>query len=103
MSESQLSSQKRCVLVCQNTSCLNNGSKEVLALFENSNLPEDVTIVAAECQGQCSVGPTVRIIPEETWYCRVTATDVPIIVKQDLHGGERVNHKLHPRIHLSFG
>jgi len=102
MSKSDLSLGEKCVLVCQNTSCLNNGSAEILALFKESELPENVTVIAAECQGQCSVGPTVRIIPEETWYCRVKAEDVTPIIKEHLWGGKRVENKLHPRIHLSF-
>ncbi len=102
MEKPELSAHQKCVLVCQNTSCLNNGSGQILALFENSNLPENVSIIAAECQGQCSVGPTVRIIPEETWYCRVNPSDVPKIVTQHLWKGNRVEEKLHPRIHLRF-
>lgn len=94
---------KRCVLVCQYESCRENGSAETLAAFTVAEVPKDVTVIGTDCQGQCSSGPTVRIIPEETWYCRVKPTDVPSIVEQHLKKGKRVARKLHPRIHIQFG
>lgn len=93
-------SETPCVLVCQHTSCLEAGSAAVLAAFEASEVA--VTVKGCGCQGQCSAGPTVRIIPEETWYCRVQPDDVPTIVEQHLIGGVPVEEKLHPRIHLRF-
>ena len=93
--------EERCVLVCQYKSCLANGSEAVLAAFEAADL-NDFTVMGTGCQGQCSSGPTVRIVPEEAWYCRVKTTDVPIIVEQHLKGGKRVEAKLHPRIHMRF-
>lgn len=91
----------RCVLVCQHTSCTAAGSAAVLAAFESADL-NGFTVKGAECQGQCSAGPTVRIVPEETWYCRVKPSDVPLIVEQHLKGGKQVEAKLHPRIHMRY-
>jgi (2Fe-2S) ferredoxin len=91
---------KKCIMICQHTACLKNGSAQVLKTFQESDLPEDVIVKAVECQGQCSSGPTVRIVPEETWYCRVKPSDVSLIVEQHLKGGKIVAEKLHPRIHL---
>jgi (2Fe-2S) ferredoxin len=95
-------SEPRTVLVCQNCSCRDRGSQAVLAAFQAAELPDDVTAIAADCQGQCNMGPTVRVIPEETWYCRITVADVPQIVEQHLYGGDPVETKLHPRIHRRF-
>ncbi|HBE30309.1 MAG TPA: 2Fe-2S ferredoxin, partial [Cyanobacteria bacterium UBA11368] len=39
-------------------------------------------------------GPTVRIIPEETWYWQVKPNDVPAIIEQHLRGGKPVEAKL---------
>jgi (2Fe-2S) ferredoxin len=93
--------QERCVLVCQYRSCLAEGSAAVLAAFEEADL-HGFAVMGTGCQGQCSSGPTVRIVPEETWYCRVKPSDVPVIVEQHLQGGKRVAAKLHPRIHMHF-
>jgi (2Fe-2S) ferredoxin len=94
-------SKKRCVLVCQHRSCLANGSEAVLAAFEAAELT-DFTVMGTGCQGQCTSGPTVRIVPEETWYWRVQPSDVPLIVEQHLKGGEAVDAKLNTRIHMRY-
>ncbi|OCR01084.1 2Fe-2S ferredoxin [Oscillatoriales cyanobacterium USR001] len=89
------------ILVCQYQSCLRNGAAEVLAAFETAEIP-DILLQASGCQGQCSIGPTVRIIPEEIWYARVKPADVPLIVKQHIQGGKPVESLLNPRIHIRF-
>lgn len=91
-------SEPRCVLICQNRSCLKNGSAEVLEAFQAAK--SGVTVQSSPCMGQCSSGPTVRIVPDETWYCRVKPSDVPGIVETHLLGGKPVEAKLNPRIHL---
>jgi len=74
----------------------------VLAAFTAADLPEDVRAIGADCQGQCNMGPTVRIVPEETWYCQVEPEDVAEIVEQHLQNGQPVERKLHPRIHPRY-
>jgi len=94
-------SETRCVLICQNRSCLKNDSAEVLAAFEAASIP-GITVEASPCLGQCSSGPTVRVLPDEIWYCRVRPSDVPVIVEQHLLGGKPVEGKLNRRIHLNI-
>jgi (2Fe-2S) ferredoxin len=91
--------EPRCVMICQHQSCRKNGSAEVLAAFEARKIAE-VEVQASACLGQCSSGPTVRIVPDETWYCRIQPGDVPEIVEQHLQQGKPVQAKLNPRIHL---
>ncbi|WP_017303375.1 (2Fe-2S) ferredoxin domain-containing protein [Spirulina subsalsa] len=93
---------QRQILVCQYTTCLERGGAEVLAALQEADLPEDVEIVPSGCLGQCNLGPNLRLIPEETWYCRLQSNDIPQIVEQHLKGGQRVSDKLHPRIHFAF-
>ena len=92
---------QRCVLICQYRACLANGSAEVLAAFQESEVP-GFQVIGTGCQGQCSSGPTVRIVPEETWYCRVKSSEVPMIVEEHLKGGQPIEAKLNPRIHMRF-
>lgn len=94
--------EKRSVMVCQNSSCQERGSQAVLEAFQAADLPEDVEAIACGCQGQCNMGPTVRVVPEETWYCRIQPSDVPAIVEQHLKKGQPVEAKLHPRIHMRY-
>lgn len=91
----------RQVLVCQYVNCVANGSQEVLAAFQ-ANSVEGVEVFEVGCQGQCNMGPTVRVLPDEIWYCRVKPEDVPAIVEQHLRQGKIVDRLLHPRMHPNF-
>ncbi|MDJ0553867.1 MAG: (2Fe-2S) ferredoxin domain-containing protein [Microcoleaceae cyanobacterium MO_207.B10] len=99
----ELNSGDRCILVCQNTSCQRNNSAEVLKVFETEtkNLV-DVKVESSGCLGQCSTGPTVRVIPDEVWYYRVKPQDVSVIVEQHLKNNKPVDEMLNPRIHRRF-
>lgn len=94
--------QTRYVMVCQHSSCMMQGSARILLALQITDLPEDIVVMPSGCQGQCSTSPTVRILPEETWYCRVQLSDVPLIVEQHLKGGKPLQNKLHPRIHANW-
>jgi (2Fe-2S) ferredoxin len=91
----------RQVLVCQYLNCVANGSEEVLAAFQAISTA-DVEVVSVGCQGQCNMGATVRVVPDEIWYCRVKPADVSDIVNQHLHQGKPVDRLLHPRMHPKF-
>lgn len=56
------------ILVCQNKTCKQQGSNEVLRGFQRYrqryNLPDDWAI-ASGCLGQCGSGPTVLVVPED--------------------------------------
>lgn len=100
-SNALISDQKRRVLVCQHTSCLRHGAGAVLAAFQQQSVP-GVIVECSGCQGQCNIGPTVRILPDETWYYRVQPEDVTSIVEQHLQKGQPVTEKLNPRIHSRY-
>jgi (2Fe-2S) ferredoxin len=94
--------QKRFVMVCQHSSCLVQGSAKVLCALQMASVPDDVIVMTSGCQGQCSTSPTVRIIPEETWYCRVKPEDVNQIVEEHFKNHQPVTRLLHPRIHAQW-
>ena len=96
--DSPLKDGDRRSLVCQNTSCANKGAATILSRLQAENLPEGFAVCPVGCQGQCSVAPTVRIVPDETWYCRITPDDVPAI-GEALRNDTVVTEKLNPRIH----
>jgi len=91
-------SKKRRVFVCQYLNCQQNGAVEVLAAFQSQTVPH-LEVVPSECQGQCNMGPTVRVLPDEVWYCRVKPEDVALICDQHLVSGKPVERLLHPRFH----
>jgi (2Fe-2S) ferredoxin len=92
---------KRQVLICQYINCQRNGSADVLAAFQSRPV-SNVEIVASECLGQCNMGATVRVLPDEVWYCRVKPGDVALICDQHLVGEHPVEQLLHPRFHPKF-
>jgi (2Fe-2S) ferredoxin len=90
--------KRRCVLICQYRSCGRNGAAEVLSTFQAS-VPFGVFANASDCMGQCAAGVTVRVMPDDIWYCRIKSSDVPVIVKQHLWADQPVQNLLHPRFH----
>ncbi|AFY40257.1 NADH dehydrogenase (quinone) [[Leptolyngbya] sp. PCC 7376] len=96
--DSPLREGDRRILVCQNTSCAAKQSAEILAKFQDEPLPSNCHAYPVGCQGQCSVAPTVRIVPDETWYCRLTPEDTSAICDA-LREDTVVEEKLNPRIH----
>jgi len=91
-------SQQCSVLVCQARSCQSQGSAVVLANFQR-DAPDGVLVIPSDCMGQCSSSVTVRVLPENTWYCRVQAETVPLIIQQHLCDRQPVTALLHPRFH----
>ncbi len=59
----------------------------------------NVMVSGCECQGQCGSGPTVRVMPGNSWYCRVTPEDVEAIVQEHFQTGQPVERLLNPRLH----
>ncbi len=91
-------SAARCVRVCQNRTCKQQGAAKVLAAF--TSLPvANVTIMASGCLGQCGNGPMVLVLPDMVWYSGVKPDEVPLLVKQHLLGGETVKQMLYRRFH----
>lgn len=77
---------------------MRNGSDKVLAKFQTFQ-SEQVMVSGCECQGQCASGPTVRVVPGDSWYCQVKSEDVDVIMHDHVAGGEPVERLLHPRLH----
>jgi NADH:ubiquinone oxidoreductase subunit F (NADH-binding)/(2Fe-2S) ferredoxin/NAD-dependent dihydropyrimidine dehydrogenase PreA subunit len=92
---------KRTVLVCCGTGCLANGSLEVYREFEKMvkevDYPAKVkaTAKATGCNGLCEMGPIVKILPDDIFYCRVKVSDVEEIVRETLAGGRVVERLLY--------
>ncbi|QIZ71423.1 (2Fe-2S) ferredoxin domain-containing protein [Oxynema aestuarii] len=92
----------RAISICQHDSCRRNGSAAVLKAFETADLPEGVTVNPSGCLGQCSCGPTVKVNPDNVWYCRIKPEQIERIVTEHLQGEEPVEEWLNPRMHMRF-
>lgn len=90
--------KRRCVLVCQYRSCSRNGAAEVLTAFQTA-APSGVFVTGSDCMGQCASGVTVKVMPDNFWYCRIKPEHTAIIVEQHLLHNQPVATLLHPRFH----
>ncbi|HIK15778.1 MAG TPA: (2Fe-2S) ferredoxin domain-containing protein [Leptolyngbyaceae cyanobacterium M33_DOE_097] len=71
----------RQVLICQNRTCLKQGSAAVLAKFLAVIRP-NVTVIPTGCLGQCGSGPVVLLLPDKVWLHSVLQKDVPAIAER---------------------
>lgn len=102
MTPASQESQRQFIQVCQYRSCQRFQSADVLAaLKQHANA--DLRVIASSCLGQCGSGPTVRVAPDNVWYCRVKSQDVEEIIDQHIGQGQPVKRLLHPRFHPDYG
>ena len=87
------------LLVCVSTGCEALGVKGVLKAlkeeFKKQNLEGSIEIKETGCLGFCEKGPRIVVYPEEIYYFKVTATDVPEIVSKTLLNKEIVERLLY--------
>lgn len=95
-----MSAASKQVLVCQSRTCRKQGAAKVLAALKNSPVTS-VTVIKSGCLGQCGSGPIVLVMPDQTWYSGVQASEVPRVVEGHLRGGLPVQSMLYPKYHDS--
>lgn len=87
------------VLVCGGKNCTASGSEQVREAFakelEKKKLDQEIRLVETDCHGFCEMGPLVIVYPEGTFYVRVTAEDVPVIIEEHLVKGRPVDRLLY--------
>ncbi len=84
---------KTVITICGGTGCHAYGCEEVITAFEEEvkqqKLTGQVGIRATGCHGFCEKGPLVVIKPDNIFYQRVMAKDVPTIISETI-----VNHNV---------
>ena len=77
-------SAERCVLVCCDKDCKENGAKklfkELEEAIEKHGLQESVTLHKCECLGLCSRAPNVMAYPGGHWFTEARPRDVKLIL-----------------------
>ncbi len=88
------------VLICGGTACESSKSDEMYKLLQkeifDNNLKNDVQVVKTGCFGFCEQGPIIKILPDNTFYVKVTPDDIKEIVQEHLVKGrtvERLEYK----------
>lgn len=87
------------VLVCGGTGCRASNSTQIVEnfnrLLKEKNLTDAVKVVTTGCFGFCEKGPIVKIIPDNTFYTKVTPEDVATIVEEHIVKGRKVKRLLY--------
>ncbi len=90
---------KACITICNGTGCQAYGCKDVTAAFheevERQNLTAKVDIRSIGCPGFCERGTLVVVKPQDIFYQRVRAKDVPEILAETIGKGNTVNRLLY--------
>ena len=97
--DSKKEAKKRHILICQGTGCVSSNSNEIMENLkkeiEAAGLQEDVKVVLAGCFGFCAKGPIVHIVPDNTFYVKVTPEDAKEIVNSHIVNGNIVERLLY--------
>ena len=86
------------ISVCGGTGCQAYGCQKVKAAFQKElkreGMKERVALKITGCPGFCERGPLVTIFPQNIFYQRVKAEDVPLIISETIQNGRVVEHLL---------
>ncbi len=95
----QPGSERRKVLVCGGLTCGSAGAFRLIEAFREAvaryGLEERVQVTLAGCMGFCEQGPVVIVEPDKTFYRRVTAEDITVIIEEHLLCGKVVERLLY--------
>lgn len=93
-----MSSYKYNILICGGTGCIASDSKLIKQKFDQvlveNKLDKEVQVVLTGCFGFCEQGPIVKILPDNTFYVRVTLNNVEEIVSEHIIKGRKVEKLL---------
>jgi NADH:ubiquinone oxidoreductase subunit F (NADH-binding)/(2Fe-2S) ferredoxin len=74
------------IMLCAGTGCVASGTmKTKVALQEElkkRGLEEEIKLVLTGCNGYCAEGPVMVVHPDEVFYQKVTAEEVPALVEE---------------------
>ena len=86
------------LLVCRGTGCESQKAGAIQTALEESlktaGLADKVGVTFTGCHGLCQMGPTVLVVPQGTFYCKVKSEDAAEIVGAGFVNGNRVERLL---------
>ncbi|WP_020614052.1 NADH-quinone oxidoreductase subunit NuoF [Sediminispirochaeta bajacaliforniensis] len=89
------------ILVCGGTGCESSKSdqifKNLIAECEAQGLKDTVQVVKTGCFGFCEQGPIVKILPEDSFYVRVSPEDAKELISEHIVKGREVKRLLYNR------
>ena len=89
-----MSSVRAHLLVCSGTGCVSSGAFTIKEALEKEllrrGLGDEILVVATGCNGFCEKGPILIVHPDNIFYQRLTAADIPFLVEEHLLKGRPV-------------
>ena len=86
-----MSNYRMHILVCGGTGCIASGSVDILSALhselEKRGLADEIQVLKTGCFGFCEQGPIVKIYPDNVFYVKVTAADIPTLVEEHVVKG----------------
>lgn len=91
----------RTIQVCTGGGCIASGSMETIAAFEAGcrKAGIDITVKKTGCMGPCSMGPVIKVLPDNIMYEGITEDLVPQIIQEHLVEGKAVTDLSHKKSH----
>ncbi|MGL5084329.1 MAG: NADH-ubiquinone oxidoreductase-F iron-sulfur binding region domain-containing protein [Clostridium sp.] len=87
------------IMICGGTGCKATNSDELIDALnteiDKMNLGSKVKVVMTGCFGFCAQGPIIQILPDKTFYIKVTKDDVPLIISEHIIKGNIVERLLY--------
>jgi len=92
---------KNYILVCGGTGCESSHSndiyKNLISEAKKQGVENDVQVVKTGCFGFCEQGPIVKVLPEDSFYVKVTPEDVAEIISEHIIKGREVTRLLYDK------
>ncbi len=89
-----MAKKKMQILVCGGTGCSNPEGEAILDNMklevEANALENDVQVIKTGCFGLCSLGPIIKVMPDDVIYTRVKPDDAKEIVEEHILKGRKV-------------
>jgi NADH:ubiquinone oxidoreductase subunit F (NADH-binding)/(2Fe-2S) ferredoxin/Pyruvate/2-oxoacid:ferredoxin oxidoreductase delta subunit len=90
---------ERELLICAGGACISSGEPSVedalRGALAKAGLDDRVRLVPTGCMGACSLGPLVRVMPDDVLYVHLSPEDAEAVVEEHLAGGEPVERLLY--------
>ena len=87
------------IMICGGTGCKASNSDEIIDALNiaiaEKNLQQRVKVVMTGCFGFCAQGPIVQILPDKTFYIKVTKEDAEEIINNHIIKGEIIDRLLY--------
>ncbi|MDY0287365.1 MAG: NADH-quinone oxidoreductase subunit NuoF [Sphaerochaeta sp.] len=89
------------ILVCGGTACESSRADEIyqnlIKECKEQGVADEVQVIKTGCFGFCEQGPIVKVLPEDSFYVKVSPTDAHEIIAEHIIKGREVTRLLYDK------